>query len=272
MNVKGDLMDGWIKLYRVLLEKPIWKLSTPEQKTILITLLCMVNHDEEEWEWKGKKYRCKPGQKITSLTKIKKECGKGISIQNIRTAFVRFEKLEFLTYESTKESRLVTVLNWELYQSTDKDLTKQLTNGSQRGNKDLTTNKNVRTKECKNKEKIYSSSHMTMAEKLKALMLQNNPGAKTPDDLTKWVAEFDKMTRLDKRTLEQINVVMEFSQKDSFWKSNILSAKKLREKFDTLLLQKDRPKQAQQNTTPQKGNFEQRSIPSDEEIDRLYKL
>ena len=125
-------------MYRELIKKPIWKLSTPEQKTILVTLLCMVNHDTEEWEWQGKKYMCRPGQKITSLEKIRKECGKGISIQNIRTAFVRFEKLEFLTYESTKESRLVTVLNWELYQSTESN---QQSN-QQTGNKDLTTNKN----------------------------------------------------------------------------------------------------------------------------------
>jgi len=153
-------MDGWIKLYRVLIEKPIWKLSTPEQKTILITLLCTVNHDEEEWEWNGKKYNCKPGQKITSLAKIQKKCGKGVSIQNIRTALARFEKLEFLTYESTKESRLVTVLNWELYQSTENN---QQSN-QQTGNKDLTTNKN--DKNNKNKEiKIFTPPTIEQVQK-----------------------------------------------------------------------------------------------------------
>jgi hypothetical protein len=142
-------LDGWIKLYRLIIDKPIWKQSTPEQKSILITLLCMVNHEAEEWEWQGKKYVCRPGQKITSLEKIRKACGKGVSIQNIRTAFVRFEKLEFLTYESTKESRLVTVLNWELYQSEEKN---QQSN-QQTGNKDLTTNKNDKN----NKNKTYSA-------------------------------------------------------------------------------------------------------------------
>ena len=42
---------GWIKLYRVLLDDPVWKLSTPEQKAILVTILLMVNHDPAEWEW-----------------------------------------------------------------------------------------------------------------------------------------------------------------------------------------------------------------------------
>jgi hypothetical protein len=117
----------------------------------------------------------------------------------------------------------------------------------------------------------YSSSHMTMAEKLKSFILANNPGAKTPDDLSKWAADFERMERIDKRSLEQIEAVMEFSQKDSFWKSNILSAAKFREKFDTLILQKDRSKGKQQSGPANKGNFEQRQY-SDAEIERLYKV
>lgn len=137
---------GWLKLYRKLIQKPIWKQSTPEQKAILITILCMVNHEEQEWEWQGRKYICKPGQVITSLEKIRQACGKGISIQNVRTALARFEKLGFLTNESTKEARLITVQNWELYQSTENN---QQSN-QQTGNKGLTTNKN--DKNDKNKK------------------------------------------------------------------------------------------------------------------------
>lgn len=142
---------GWLKLYRKLIQKPIWKQSTPEQKAILITILCMVNHEEQEWEWQGKKCVCQPGQVITSLEKIKKEAGKGISIQNVRTALKRFEKLEFLTNESTKESRLITVLNWELYQSTENNQQSD----QQTGNKDLTTNKNDKN-DKNNKKNIYA--------------------------------------------------------------------------------------------------------------------
>ena len=67
---------------------------------------------------------------------------------------------------------------------------------------------------------------------------------------------------------------MEFSQKDLFWKSNILSPKKLREKYDTLWLQKDRPKPQPGTPTkaaPQKGNFTQRKY-TDEEIEKLYSV
>lgn len=158
---------GWLKLYRKLIQKPIWKQSTPEQKAILITILCMVNHEEQEWEWQGKKYVCQPGQVITSLEKIKNETGKGISIQNVRTALKRFEKLGFLTNESTKESRLITVLNWELYQSLDTELTKKLTNGSQRGNKGLTTNKNDKNDKNDKKNKNISAQLQKAIEDFK---------------------------------------------------------------------------------------------------------
>jgi hypothetical protein len=133
---------GWIKLYRQLLNKAIWQCSTMEQKVILITLLLMANHEEKEWEWQGEKFKCKPGQFVTSLKSIAEKAGSDISIQNVRTAIAKFEKYEFLTNQSTKTGRLITIVNWELYQSQDSKLTKGLTKHQQSANKALTTNKN----------------------------------------------------------------------------------------------------------------------------------
>lgn len=147
--------NGYFKLWRELFQKPIWQSSTPEQKTILITLLSMANYKEKEWEWKGKKYCAKPGQFVTSLENIAKAAGKGISIRNVRTALERFEKLEFLTNESTKTGRLVTIANWELYQSCNEYPTNELTKTRQRGDKDLTTREEG--KKGKNDKNIYIS-------------------------------------------------------------------------------------------------------------------
>jgi len=126
------MIDGWILLYRDLLEKPIWKQSTAEQKVVLVAILLMVNHKPKEWFWKGERFMCQPGQRVTSLESIKDKCGEGISVQNIRTALVRFEKMGFLTNESTKSGRLITVRNWKDYQQSIQ----------QRPNKDLTPNNN----------------------------------------------------------------------------------------------------------------------------------
>lgn len=157
--------NGWIKLYRDLLDKPIWLLSTPEQKTILITLLLMANHSENEWEFKGVKHIVEPGQFITSLDSIKEKAGKGISIQNIRTALQRFEKYEFLTSDPTNKNRLITICNWDSYQAekdeANKQINKQLTSNQQAANKQLTTNKNDKNNKNDNKSKVNKSTRFS---------------------------------------------------------------------------------------------------------------
>lgn len=138
--------QGWICLYRDLLDKAIWQNSTAEQKTILITLLLMANHEPNQWEWKGKKYTVKSGEFITSLEKIVARCGKGITTQNVRSALKRFEKLQFLTNESTKQNRLIKIENWRFYQGRgnqpNKATNKEVTKTQQRPNKEVTTNNN----------------------------------------------------------------------------------------------------------------------------------
>jgi len=150
---------GWIKLHRALLDKTIWINSTPEQKTILVTLLLMANHEPNQWEWKGKKYTVKSGEFITSLEKIVAKCGKGITTQNVRSALKRFEKLQFLTNESTKQNRLIKIENWSLYQDEEnqpnKATNKEVTNDQQRPNKEVTTNKN--DKNDKNDKNIFNN-------------------------------------------------------------------------------------------------------------------
>lgn len=151
------MAEGWIKLHRCLFNKAIWQNSTPEQKVILITLLGMANHKGKEWEWKGKQFKAEPGMLVTSLDSICTRCGKGISVQNVRSALNKFEKYEFLTQEVTKTGRLINIVNWRVYQGgfeegnkdTNKEVTndqqstnKEVTKSQQTGNKEVTTNKN----------------------------------------------------------------------------------------------------------------------------------
>ena len=107
---------GFIALHRKLLDSPIWQVSTVEQKVILITLLLMANHSEKKWYWQGEEFICQPGQFITSLPNIVKACGNGLTVQNVRTALKKFENMNFLTDQSTKTGRLITIVNWQVYQ------------------------------------------------------------------------------------------------------------------------------------------------------------
>ncbi len=67
------------------------------------------------------------------------------------------------------------------------------------------------------------------------IILDRKPDLKKPD-LQKWANAFDLMIRIDNRNPDRIAQVIEWSQKDLFWKNNILSPDKLRKQFDNLEL------------------------------------
>lgn len=75
-------------------------------------------------------------------------------------------------------------------------------------------------------------------------MLRIKPDSKVPDkDVKKlqgWAEQIDYMLRIDKRSPRDIAELFRWSQEDSFWCSNIRSPRKLREKWDTLELQKNK--------------------------------
>jgi len=96
------------------------------------------------------------------------------------------------------------------------------------------------------------------------------PGAKVPrtlEERRKWAVEIERMKRLDKRNESDIIEALTYATTDGFWKSNIRSARKFREKFETLIIQ-SRSKGAKNDSKakPQPNrfhNFEQRDTDYD---------
>ena len=152
--------NGYIFLHRKLLKSPEWKFSTPEQKSVLIVILLFANYEANKWEWNGNEFDVKPGQFVTSLDSIRKAAGIGISQQNVRTALKRFEKLGFLTNESTNRGRLISITKWDDYQIIpglpNKLNNKPLTSPSQAPNKPLTPIKEVKKDNKEKKIPPYS--------------------------------------------------------------------------------------------------------------------
>lgn len=70
--------------------------------------------------------------------------------------------------------------------------------------------------------------------------LELYPNSKVPStykEKEKWALEVERMMRIDNRTEVEIGQALQFAVKDTFWKPNIRSTKKFREKFETLLIQ-----------------------------------
>ncbi len=211
-----------------------------------------------------------------------------MDVNIVRMGLQTFERFNMI---ELSDDNVIKILNWDKHQNIEgldkiRQQTRNRVSNYRKNQKLLSEGNatcNVTVTECnaidieedidKEKDietiKKYSSESVPfiLAQKLKEYILSNNPNAKVPEDLQKWSKDIDLMIQRDKRTPDQIQQVIEFSQKDSFWKANILSAGKLRDKFDTLWLQKDRTNKSY-NSGP-KGNFEQRNY-DDSYYNNLY--
>lgn len=54
-----------------------------------------------------------------------------------------------------------------------------------------------------------------------------------------WATDVERLNRLDSKAWDEIEAVFLWASADSFWRTNILSASKLRTQFDTLVIKKD---------------------------------
>lgn len=104
----------------------------------------------------------------------------------------------------------------------------------------LSTSKETNSKETNSKENFASDSiEIRLSKLLYSLMLCNNPKAKKPN-FQNWAKHIDLAIRRDKRSPEEIETIIRFSQNHDFWFKNILSTKALRKQFDRLLLEMKR--------------------------------
>lgn len=88
----------------------------------------------------------------------------------------------------------------------------------------------------KNKKNFETDSDpYLLAKFLENNITENNPKfPKSESQRQRWAKDFDLMIRRDKIDADDIAEVIEWCQRDNFWRSNILSGKKLREKYQQL--------------------------------------
>ena len=96
---------------------------------------------------------------------------------------------------------------------------------------------NNNTKSTSRSKLKFETHHLKLAELLYKEILHNNPQHKKPN-LESWANDFRLMMEIDKREGKEIQELILFSQSHDFWYKNILSAGKLREKYDVLILEK----------------------------------
>lgn len=143
----------YIKLFRKMLN---WEWYT-DVNTKVLFLHCLLKANWKDGSWHGHAY--KRGQFITSLKSLSKETG--LTIQQVRTALDHLKSTGELTSTEYPKFRVITVVYYDLFQSTNKQINNKLTSKStgnqQATNKVATTD--IRTyKNNKNNKKEMEAS------------------------------------------------------------------------------------------------------------------
>ena len=235
------------------MDNPLYKQKRKFSKfEAWIDILLSVNHKEGKVLIDYSVETVKRGEFITSEVKLANKWN--WDRKTVRKFLTLLQQEEMILKSSTKRWTSITVINWDKYQLDGQEVGQEVGQGvGQDRDRGLDTNKNDKNDKNDKKNNISSkvfaddAQELLLAQKLKTLILSNNPKARVPDNLQKWAYEIDKMIRLDKRTPKEIESVIEFSQNDSFWMANILSVAALRKQFDRLYLQSKRQRNMKPN-------------------------
>lgn len=135
-------MEGWIKLHRKILEWE-WYGETNVFR-LFLHLLLIANHAPNKW----KGVDVGRGQAITSIGHLAKNLQQ--TIQQTRTSLIKLKSTNEITIKTTSKYSLITLINYDRYQSEDTKVTNKITNeitsnqqtNNKQNNKRITTNKN----------------------------------------------------------------------------------------------------------------------------------
>jgi hypothetical protein len=114
-----DQSAGYVRIYRKLLQNPIWIQLAPAVAKVAIYFLLRANYKATQWYDGTGVVDVPAGSFITSYARTATACN--LSVQQIRDAFDHLFGTQFATYRRTKRWTLVSVLNWASYQASTND-------------------------------------------------------------------------------------------------------------------------------------------------------
>lgn len=246
-------MKGWVKLHRKLTDKAFYSKDS-EKVHLWIHLLLMANHEGREEMFAGKPIVCAPGQFTTGRKQISEATG--IEVNKVERTLTYFEKTEQqIEQQKSSTNRLISILNWSEYQSTEQQSEQQVNNDRTTSEQRVNTLKEVKeVKEIKNNREYknillskidifdfpelkfeYLEIALSFQELFKSNLTEAKASTATVEKAKgSWIDDIRMMVEIDKVKIEDLREIFKFLKKDQFWKQNILSTKKLREKYPQL--------------------------------------
>lgn len=146
-------LNGYVKIHRKLIQWGWYKNYVV--KDVFLHLIFIASFKESNWQGRI----IKKGQVITSYKHLAQDLG--LTVQQIRTAIKKLKSTCEITTETTNKYTIITVVNWDDYQSNEDNLTSETTSNTtneqqttniqstfnQQHRKNVKNNKNVKKKE-----------------------------------------------------------------------------------------------------------------------------
>lgn len=156
--------NGWIKLHRKMQDNPII-MKDAAHLAVWMYLLLNATHAEYPALFKGKKIMLQPGQLITG----RKAIGSALSVDESKVTRIlnSFEIEHQIEQQTSNKNRLISIVNWDLYQSTEQQNELQVNNNRTTDEQQVNTNKNEKNnKNGENGKKGVRETTHTIFEKL----------------------------------------------------------------------------------------------------------
>jgi hypothetical protein len=228
-------VTGWIRLYRGIIDSAVFK--DPHLLQLFVWLLCRASFRENSVSMttgRGETIvSLQPGQCIVGRKTSARELGWPES--SFRNRLARVKRMQIIETKEDTHWTIVSIVNWDKYQSEeDEGRTGNRTAKGQAKDNQRTQEKNAKNaKNEKNSTRCFDASDFELAEFMLA-MIHQNASPKAKGNLESWANEIRLMRERDGHSLAEIRSTFLWANADNFWRYNILSPAKLRDKFGDL--------------------------------------
>lgn len=252
----AQVEGGFFLLARQLIGPESWLMSKPPLWLKLwIWMLGKANFKDRG--------RLKRGQFVTSIAEMQEAMSYWIGYrkttptrEEIRSAYQAFAgrhetapedqtKPPMITTTKTTRGMIITVCNYNKFQDFRNYESHSETHDDNAAKPPTTPHDRERMRKKGNGRELHPDA-LRLSRLLADLILANNPKnaqlqeGKLNQTVSRWAQDIDGMLHHQNRSPEEVQVVIEWCQADSFWRCNILGGGKLRKQYDQLVMQMQR--------------------------------
>jgi len=144
------MSKGFIKLYRQILDNPVINKDS-DHVAVWIYLLLNATHQDYDIDHLGKRFTLKRGQLVTGRKVISEKYK--ISETKVQRILKRFESEQQIKQQTTNKNRVITIVNYDLYQTSEQQTEQQANNKRTTSEQQVNTNNKHKEQEEQKEQK-----------------------------------------------------------------------------------------------------------------------